>query len=63
MSEIKLNAEICEEKLEALRVANEQWFYGYHFSIDEYLKLVEAVKYFENIKKQQRQKLIKEGII
>lgn len=61
METIKLNSEICEEKLDALRIANEQWFYGYEFSVDDYLKLVDAVKFFDNVKVQQRRKLIKEG--
>ena len=63
MAEIKLNKEVCEEYLDNLRVANEQWFYGYHFSREDYIKLVEAVKYFEKVKLQQREKLIKEGLL
>lgn len=60
---MKLNKEICEEQLEALRVGNEQWFYGYHFTLDDYIKLAAAVKFFEEIKTQQRKKLIKEGLL
>lgn len=63
MAEIKVNKEICEEYLETLRVASEQWFYGYHYSTEDYIKLTEAVKYFEDIKVQQREKLIKEGLL
>lgn len=60
---MRLNQEICEEQLDALRIGNEQWFFGYHISLDDYLKLASAVKFFEGIKKQQRKKLIKEGIL
>ena len=58
---MKLNKEICQEYLGVLRVANEQWFNGYNIETDDYLKLVAAVKFFEDIKVQQREKLIKEG--
>jgi len=60
---IKLNKEICQEKLDVLKISNEQWFNGYHFSANDYLKLVDAVKFFEDIKVQQRKKLIKEGLL
>jgi hypothetical protein len=60
---VKLNKEVCHEHLETLETANEQWFYGYHYSTEDYLKLVEAVKFFEDIKVQQRKKLIKEGLL
>jgi len=62
-TDIKLNVEVCDDHLEALRVANRQWFYGLHFGREDYVKLVEAVKYFEDIKVQQREKLIKEGLL
>lgn len=58
---IKLNKEICQEYLEVLRVANEQWFNGYEWSIEDHAKFVNALSFFEDIKKQQRNKLIKEG--
>lgn len=58
---IKLNEEICKEHLAVLKVANEQWFNGYNCEIGDYLRLAKAVKFFENIKVQQREKLIKEG--
>lgn len=61
MKRIRLNAEVCQEHLDVLKMSNEQWFYGYEFSVEDYLKLTEAVKYFEDIKVQQRNKLIKEG--
>lgn len=60
---VRLNKEICQDHLEVLETANEQWFYGYHYSTEDYLKLVEAVKFFEDIKVQQRKKLIKEGLL
>lgn len=63
MAEIKPNEEICKEHLKNLRVANEQWFYGYHFSAEDYLRLVEAVRFFEGIKVQQGKKLIKESLL
>lgn len=55
------NKEICEDYLNDLRVANEQWFYGYEFSREDYIKMVSALQFFENIRAQQREKLIKEG--
>ena len=61
MTQIKLNKEICQEKLDVLKVANEQWFNGWHYSTEDYLKLVDAVKFFEDIKVQQRTKRIMEG--
>jgi len=60
---IKLHEEICKEHTDVLEMASDQWFYGHHFSREDYLKLVEAVKYFEDIKVQQRKKLIKEGLL
>lgn len=61
MEPVKLNKDVCEEHLDKLRAANEQWFYGYNFEVPDYLELVDAVKFFENVKVQQRKKLIKEG--
>jgi hypothetical protein len=58
---MKLNKEICEDYLDVLREANEQWFYDYNYEAVDYLKLVEAVGFFEHIKEKQRKKLIKEG--
>lgn len=63
MAEIKLSEEICEEYLESLRVANGQWFNGYHVSVEDYLRFTEAVKHFEDIKVSLREKLIKEGLL
>jgi hypothetical protein len=63
MNNIRLNKDICEEYLNVLKVANEQWFYNYAYSTEDYLKLVKAVKYFEDIKTAQRKKLIKEGAL
>lgn len=60
---VKLHEEICKDHTDALEVASDQWFYGYHFSLEDYVRLVEAVKYFEDIKVQLRNKLIKEGIL
>ena len=60
---MKLNKEICQEHLDVLKAANEQHFYGYHYSTEDYLKLVEAVKFFEEIKVSQRKKLVKEGLL
>lgn len=60
---MKTNKEQCEEYLEVLRVANEQWFYGYHYSVEDHTKLVEALNFFDSVKKQQRKKLIQEGLI
>lgn len=57
----KLHEEICREHTRTLEIASDQWFYGYHFSPNDYLKLVEAMKYFEEIRVQLREKLIKEG--
>lgn len=61
--EIKLNEDICQHYLDTLKVANTQWFNGYHYSTEDYLRLVKAIKYFEDIKVQQRKKLIKEGLL
>ncbi len=58
---MKLNKEICQDQLDVLKQANEQWFNGYHFETSDYLKLVEAVAFFEHIKVKQRNKLIAEG--
>ena len=63
MAEIKLNEEICKEHTDTLEVGNDQWFYDYHFSREDYLKFTEAVKYFEDIKVSLRNKLIKEGLL
>lgn len=60
---MKLNEEICKDNTDALEVGNDQWFYGHHVSVDDYIKFVEAVKYFEDIKVQLRKKLIKEGLL
>ncbi len=61
MGVIKLNSEITEEHLETLREASQQWFYGYAYESSDYLKLMEAMQFFEHIKQEQRNKLIKEG--
>lgn len=58
---MKLNKDICQEHLDVLKLANEQWFYGYNYETSDYLKLVEAMMFFEGIKQAQREKLIKEG--
>ena len=58
---MKLHEEICKEHTRALELSSDQWYYGYHFSVKDYLKLVEALKFFEEIKVTQRNKLIKEG--
>jgi hypothetical protein len=58
---IKLNKEMCQENLEVLRIANEQWFNGWEWSITDHAKFVEALEFFEEIKIQQRNKLIKQG--
>jgi hypothetical protein len=58
---MKLNEEICQEYLGVLKEANEQWFNGWNVETADYLKLVEAVQFFEHIKVEQRKKLIKEG--
>jgi hypothetical protein len=58
---MKLNEDICRRHLAVLKVANEQWFYGYDYETEDYLRLVQAVKFFEDIKVTQRKKLIKEG--
>lgn len=58
---IKLNKEICQEHLGVLQAGNEQWFNGWEWSINDHAKFVDAIAYFEEIKKQQREKLIKEG--
>lgn len=63
MAEIKSNEEICKEHTDALEVGNDQWFYGNHVSVEDYLKFTEAVKYFEDIKVSLREKLIKEGLL
>lgn len=63
MGPTKCHEEICKEHTDALELGSDQWFYGHHTSLEDYLKLVEAVKFFEDIKVQQRKKLIKEGII
>ena len=60
---MKLNEEICKEHTDALEMGNDQWFYGHHVSVEDYLKFVESVKYFEEIKVQLRKKLIKEGAL
>lgn len=57
----KLNREICQEHLDSLKEANEQWFYGYHFSVEDYLRLIKSMEFFEHIKTEQRAKLIAEG--
>lgn len=63
MAEIKPNEEICKEHLKNLRVANEQLFYGYHFSRRDYDKLMEAISFFEEVKVNLRERLIKEGLL
>lgn len=60
---MKLHEEKIKEYTDTLEKSSDQWFYGYHFSREDYLKLVEAVRYFEEIKVQQRKKLIKEGLL
>lgn len=58
---MKINEEICKEHTDVLEAANDQCFYGYNFEVSDYIKLVEAMRYFENIKVTLRKKLIKEG--
>lgn len=58
---MKLNKEICQDYLKVLKTANEQWFYGYDYETEDYLQLVEAVEFFQHIRTEQREKLIKEG--
>lgn len=60
---VKLHEEICKQHTDVLEIASDQNFYGYHFEVSDYLKLVEAMKYFEEIKVQLRKKLIKEGAL
>lgn len=61
--DVRLNKDVCQEHLDVLQTANEQWFNGWHYETEDYLKLVKAVKFFEDIKVQQRKKLIKEGLL
>ena len=63
MAKTKPNEEICKEHLDNLRVANDQWFHGYHVSVEDYIKFTKAVQYFEDIKVSLRKKLIKEGLL
>lgn len=63
MSTMPTNKEICEDYLNDLRVANEQWFNGYHWEVSDQIKLVDAIAFFQHIANQQRKKLIKEGRI
>lgn len=60
MADIKLNKDICAEHLRALKVANEQWFYGYHFSEYDMQHLETALTYFGYIKDELQKKLDKE---
>lgn len=61
MADIKLNADICKAHLEALKTANEQWFYGYHFSKEDVQRLEASLTYFEYIKEELQKKLDKEA--
>lgn len=60
---VKSHEEICKERTDVLEKASDQWFYGYHYSVEDYIKLTEAVKFFEDIKVSLRDKLIKEGLL
>ncbi len=57
---MKLNKDICQEYLDILRQADEQWFYGYHWSLADQLKLDEALEFFESIRRTQLRKIVEE---
>jgi len=61
--EVTIKQEILQDLLEALKVADEQWFSGGHFSAEDYNKLDKSVKHFMDIRVLQKGKLTKEGLL
>ncbi len=58
---MKLNKEVCQEYLDILKQANEQWFYGYHWSLADQIKLDEALSFFEHVRREQLKKVVEES--
>ena len=61
MADIELNRDMCKRHLAVLEQANNAWFNVWNVEVEDYLKLVEAIKFFNDIKLSTREKLIKEG--